>query len=104
MKPEPDTTKIAPAGFIYPFVCVASLFALGGVANDLTNPLPGAFKEIFLISNAPSSLVQWSFHDGYATMVPREVDGLTPHDAKLCSAGLISAIVGGAALPDCKAE
>jgi FHS family L-fucose permease-like MFS transporter len=56
------------AQFIYPFVLVTSLFALWGFANDITNPLVRAFKDIFLISNAQSSLVQWAFYGGYATM------------------------------------
>jgi FHS family L-fucose permease-like MFS transporter len=54
--------------FLYPFILVTSLFALWGFANDVTNPLVRAFKEIFLISNAQSSLVQWAFYGGYATM------------------------------------
>ena len=54
--------------FVAPFILVTSLFALWGFANDITNPLVRAFKEIFLISNAQSSLVQWAFYGGYATM------------------------------------
>ncbi|PAY18865.1 L-fucose:H+ symporter permease [Rhodopirellula sp. SM50] len=59
---------VVPTQFIYPFVIVTTLFALWGFANDITNPLVRAFKEIFLISNAQSSLVQWAFYGGYATM------------------------------------
>jgi len=59
---------IVPRYLIYPFILVTSLFALWGFANDITNPLVRAFKEIFLISNAQSSLVQWAFYGGYATM------------------------------------
>lgn len=50
------------------FILVTSLFALWGFANDLTNPLVKAFKDIFVISNAQSSLVQTAFYGGYATM------------------------------------
>jgi FHS family L-fucose permease-like MFS transporter len=60
--------KVVPAQFIYPFILVTSLFALWGFANDVTNPLVKAFREIFLISNAQSSLVQVAFYGGYATM------------------------------------
>jgi MFS transporter, FHS family, L-fucose permease len=60
--------RVVPMQYVYPFVLVTSLFALWGFANDLTNPLVRAFKEIFLISNAQSSLVQWAFYGGYATM------------------------------------
>ncbi len=59
---------VVPSKLIYPFVIVTTLFALWGFANDITNPLVRAFKEIFLISNAQSSLVQWAFYGGYATM------------------------------------
>lgn len=60
--------KVVQPQYLYPFILVTSLFALWGFANDITNPLVRAFKEIFLISNAQSSLVQWAFYGGYATM------------------------------------
>ncbi|NDV62837.1 L-fucose:H+ symporter permease [Puniceicoccales bacterium CK1056] len=67
--PSTDSSpKVVSAKFLYPFILVTSLFALWGFANDITNPLVRAFKEIFLISNAQSSLVQWAFYGGYATM------------------------------------
>ena len=59
---------VVPRPYLYPFILVTSLFALWGFANDLTNPLVRAFREIFLISNAQSSLVQLAFYGGYATM------------------------------------
>ena len=59
---------VVPAAVILPFALVTTLFALWGFANDITNPLVKAFKEIFLISNAQSSLVQTAFYGGYATM------------------------------------
>jgi MFS transporter, FHS family, L-fucose permease len=61
-------TPVVPRKFLFPFILVTTLFALRGFANDITNPLVRAFKEIFLISNAQSSLVQWAFYGGYATM------------------------------------
>ncbi len=63
-----ETDRVVPSQYIYPFILVTTLFALWGFANDITNPLVRAFKEIFLISNAQSSLVQWAFYGGYATM------------------------------------
>lgn len=66
---SPDSDhRVVPARFLYAFVVVTTLFALWGFANDITNPLVRAFREIFLISNAQSSLVQWAFYGGYATM------------------------------------
>jgi FHS family L-fucose permease-like MFS transporter len=60
--------KVVPSQYLYAFILVTSLFALWGFANDVTNPLVKAFREIFLISNAQSSLVQVAFYGGYATM------------------------------------
>jgi FHS family L-fucose permease-like MFS transporter len=60
--------KVIPPEFIIPFMMVTSLFALWGFANDITNPLVKAFRDIFQISNAQSSLVQFAFYGGYATM------------------------------------
>ena len=59
---------VIPPEVILPFALVTTLFALWGFANDVTNPLVKAFKEIFLISNTQSSLVQTAFYGGYATM------------------------------------
>ena len=53
---------------LWPFCIVALLFPLWGFANDVTNPLVRAFKDIFLISNAESSLVQFAFYLGYGIM------------------------------------
>lgn len=65
---ENSSQGVVPRQFIYPFVLVTTLFALWGFANDVTNPMVKAFKEIFLISNFQSSLVQFAFYGGYATM------------------------------------
>ena len=51
-----------------PFIMVTSLFALWGFANDITNPMVAAFKNILLISNFQSSLVQFAFYGGYCVM------------------------------------
>ncbi len=53
---------------VLPFILVALLFPLWGFANDVTNPLVKAFKDIFLISNTQSSLVQFAFYLGYGIM------------------------------------
>ncbi len=50
------------------FILVTSLFALWGFANDITNPMVAAFKNILLISNFQSSLVQFAFYGGYCVM------------------------------------
>ena len=63
-----EQPKVIPSKYIYPFILVTSLFALWGFANDFTNPLVRVFKDVFIMSNAQSSLVQWAFYGGYFTM------------------------------------
>jgi FHS family L-fucose permease-like MFS transporter len=60
--------RIVPASMIFPFALVTCLFALWGFANDITNPMVAAFKNILLISNFESSLVQAAFYGGYCVM------------------------------------
>lgn len=63
-----NAPSLVPRSMLVTFILVTSLFALWGFANDMTNPLVKAFKDIFVISNAQSSLVQTAFYGGYATM------------------------------------
>src|SRR4030042_7130019 len=60
--------KVIPYHILWPFILVTSLFALWGFANDVTNPMVAAFKEILLISHFQSSLVQFAFYGGYCVM------------------------------------
>jgi len=60
--------RLVPKGMVFPFILVTSLFALWGFANDITNPLVAAFKDVFVINNAQSSWVQMAFYGGYGTM------------------------------------
>jgi len=63
------SVPVVPAQFLFPFVLTTTLFALWGFANDITNPMVAAFKNIFVeINNTQSSLVQFAFYGGYATM------------------------------------
>lgn len=61
-------TAVIPSAILLPFALVTSLFALWGFANDITNPMVAAFKNILLISNFESSLVQFAFYGGYCVM------------------------------------
>lgn len=63
-----ESPPILTRDMVGPFMLVALLFPLWGFANDVTNPLVKAFKDIFLISNAESSLVQFAFYLGYGIM------------------------------------
>lgn len=59
---------VISASFVVSFVMVTFLFSLWGFANDITNPMVAAFKNILLISNFESSLVQFAFYGGYCVM------------------------------------
>jgi len=60
--------RVIPPGILLPFILVTTLFAMWGFANDITNPMVAAFKNILLISNFQSSLVQFAFYGGYCVM------------------------------------
>jgi len=60
--------RVIPPNILWAFVLVTSLFSLWGFANDITNPMVAAFKNILLISNFESSLVQFAFYGGYCVM------------------------------------
>ena len=74
--PDPATSSISshanppvvPRKYLLAFILVTTLFALWGFANDITNPMVAAFKNILLISNFESSLVQFAFYGGYCIM------------------------------------
>jgi len=54
---------------LFPFIIITSLFALWGIANDLTNPMVSAFKKVMPeLSNVQVSLVQFAFYFGYFFM------------------------------------
>ncbi|SHK69276.1 MFS transporter, FHS family, L-fucose permease [Reichenbachiella agariperforans] len=55
--------------YLFPFIIITSLFALWGIANDLTNPMVSAFKKVMPeLSNTQASLVQFAFYFGYFFM------------------------------------
>jgi MFS family permease len=59
---------LLPRHFIAPFILVTTLFSLWGFANDITNPMVAAFKNVLLLSHFESSLVQSAFYGGYCAM------------------------------------
>lgn len=68
MKSESQSAQVIPKSYLFSFILVTSLFALWGFANDITNPMVAAFKNILLLSNTESSLVQSAFYGGYCVM------------------------------------
>jgi len=63
-----DTKTLLPRKSIVPFILVTTLFSLWGFANDITNPMVAAFKNVLLLSHFESSLVQAAFYGGYCVM------------------------------------
>lgn len=60
---------IVSRNILLPFILITSLFALWGIANDLTNPMVSAFKKVMPeLSNMEASLVQFAFYFGYFFM------------------------------------
>jgi FHS family L-fucose permease-like MFS transporter len=59
---------LLPREYVATFLLVTSLFALWGFANDITNPMVAAFKNVLLLSHFQSSLVQAAFYGGYCVM------------------------------------
>ena len=50
---------------IFRFIIITSLFALWGIANDLTNPMVSEFKKVMPeLSNVQASLVHFAFYFG----------------------------------------
>ncbi len=68
MSQDTNKTEVVPKKYLLAFILTTCCFALWGFANDVTNPLVKVFKEVFLVSNTESSLVQSAFYGGYFTM------------------------------------
>lgn len=67
MNTNPSSPVVAKSVLV-PFVLITSLFALWGLANDMTNPMVRAFQKVLELSNTQASLVQLAFYGGYFTM------------------------------------
>ncbi|NME72667.1 L-fucose:H+ symporter permease [Flammeovirga aprica] len=65
---EKKYEKVIEKKYLLPFALIASLFALWGFANDITNPMVSAFQTVMEISTFKASLVQFAFYSGYFTM------------------------------------
>ncbi len=64
-----NSAPIVSKKLLFPFIIITSLFALWGIANDLTNPMVSAFKKVMPeLSNLQASLVQSAFYFGYFFM------------------------------------
>lgn len=63
-----SNSPIISKTLLLPFVLITSLFALWGFANDITNPMVSAFKNVLELNNTQASWVQAAFYGGYFTM------------------------------------
>jgi len=59
---------IVSKSVLVPFILITSLFALWGLANDMTNPMVRGFQKVLELTNTQASLVQLAFYGGYFTM------------------------------------
>lgn len=59
---------IVPRQYLLPFICVTSLFAFWGLANNMTDTLLAAFKRIMSMTDTQTSLIQFSFYGSYAVL------------------------------------
>ncbi|MEC5128559.1 L-fucose:H+ symporter permease [Verrucomicrobiales bacterium BCK34] len=68
MSQSATSPRTIPKSYLFGFILVTTLFSLWGFANDVTNPMVAAFKNILLLTNTQSSLVQSAFYGGYCVM------------------------------------
>lgn len=57
--------KVIEKKYLLPFVLVTSLFALWGLANNMTDTLLAAFKKIMQMSDTRTSFIQMAFYGAY---------------------------------------
>ncbi len=63
-----EKIPVVAKSVLVPFILITSLFALWGLANDMTNPMVRGFQKVLELSNKQASLVQLAFYGGYFTM------------------------------------
>lgn len=59
---------VVPREYLIPFIITTCCFSLWGFANDFTNPLVKVFEQVFIISTAQASWLQFAFYTGYFCM------------------------------------
>jgi len=57
--------KVIERRYLVPFVLVTALFALWGLANNMTDTLLAAFKRIMQMSDTQTSFIQMAFYGAY---------------------------------------
>ena len=64
-QPTANVKKAVERRFLLPFVLVTSLFALWGLANNMTDTLLAAFRKIMQMSDTQTSFIQMAFYGAY---------------------------------------
>lgn len=59
---------IIPKQYLLTFILTTCCFSLWGFANDFTNPLVKVFEQVFIITTAQASWLQFAFYTGYFCM------------------------------------
>jgi FHS family L-fucose permease-like MFS transporter len=59
---------VIPRQFLLAFILTTCCFSLWGFANDFTNPLVKVFEQVFIITTAQASWLQFAFYTGYFCM------------------------------------
>ena len=63
---ETTKTTIVPRNILFPFILLATCFAMWGLSNNMTDPLVKAFLKIFPeLSTAQTALIQNAFYGAY---------------------------------------
>lgn len=57
--------KVLEKKYLLPFILVTSLFALWGLANNMTDTLLAAFRRIMRMSDTQTSFIQMAFYGAY---------------------------------------
>lgn len=57
--------RVLEKKYLLPFILVTSLFALWGLANNMTDTLLAAFKKIMQMSDTQTSFIQMAFYGAY---------------------------------------
>ena len=57
--------RVLEKKYLLPFMLVTSLFALWGLANNMTDTLLAAFKKIMQMSDTQTSFIQMAFYGAY---------------------------------------
>ena len=63
---ETTKTPIVPRNILFPFILLATCFAMWGLSNNMTDPLVKAFLKIFPeLNTAQTALIQNAFYGAY---------------------------------------